>query len=98
MGHSEQGFAAFWRGNFTNCIRYFPTQAFNLSFKDSIKKFFQSITPRRSSASFLRSTWHLVVWQQRGVFALCTHWIMHELVSHLMLVRARRPSMDFGIA
>jgi solute carrier family 25 (adenine nucleotide translocator) protein 4/5/6/31 len=38
--HSEQGMAAFWRGNFTNCIRYFPTQAFNLSFKDSIKKLF----------------------------------------------------------
>merc|ERR1711862_487787 len=38
--YSEQGMAAFWRGNFTNCIRYFPTQAFNLSFKDSIKKLF----------------------------------------------------------
>merc|ERR1719235_3059297 len=38
--YSEQGLAAFWRGNFTNCIRYFPTQAFNLSFKDSIKKLF----------------------------------------------------------
>merc|ERR1711943_118813 len=38
--NSEQGFGAFWRGNFTNCIRYFPTQAFNLSFKDSIKKMF----------------------------------------------------------
>merc|ERR1712054_263336 len=37
---SEQGFGAFWRGNFTNCIRYFPTQAFNLSFKDTIKKMF----------------------------------------------------------
>merc|ERR1711988_416838 len=35
--HQEQGMAAFWRGNFTNCIRYFPTQAFNLAFKDSIK-------------------------------------------------------------
>merc|ERR1711957_269232 len=37
---SEQGFAAFWRGNFTNVIRYFPTQAFNFAFKDSIKKIF----------------------------------------------------------
>ena len=27
----EQGFAAFWRGNLVNCIRYFPTQALNLS-------------------------------------------------------------------
>jgi len=36
----EQGFSAFWRGNATNIIRYFPTQAFNLAFKDTIKKSF----------------------------------------------------------
>ena len=38
--YSEQGASAFWRVNFTNRIRYFPTQAFNLSFKDSIKIMF----------------------------------------------------------
>jgi len=37
---AEQGIAAFWRGNFTNCIRYFPTQAFNFMFKDKIKRMF----------------------------------------------------------
>jgi solute carrier family 25 (mitochondrial adenine nucleotide translocator), member 4/5/6/31 len=37
---SEQGIGAFWRGNFTNVIRYFPTQAFNFAFKDSIKAMF----------------------------------------------------------
>jgi len=37
---SEQGVAAFWRGNFTNVIRYFPTQAFNFAFKDTIKALF----------------------------------------------------------
>jgi solute carrier family 25 (adenine nucleotide translocator) protein 4/5/6/31 len=37
---AEQGIGAFWRGNATNCIRYFPTQAFNLAFKDSIKAAF----------------------------------------------------------
>lgn len=37
---SEQGVGAFWRGNATNIIRYFPTQAFNLAFKDNIKKTF----------------------------------------------------------
>ena len=37
---SEQGIAAFWRGNFTNVIRYFPTQAFNFAFKDTIKALF----------------------------------------------------------
>ena len=37
---SEQGIGAFWRGNFTNVIRYFPTQAFNFAFKDIIKNIF----------------------------------------------------------
>jgi len=50
--HSEQGMAAFWRGNFTNCIRYFPTQAFNLSFKDSIKKLFPKYNPKTQFAGF----------------------------------------------
>jgi solute carrier family 25 (adenine nucleotide translocator) protein 4/5/6/31 len=36
----EQGVKAFWRGNLTNIIRYFPTQAFNFAFKDGIKDMF----------------------------------------------------------
>jgi len=36
----EQGIKAFCRGNLTNIIRYFPTQAFNFAFKDSIKAMF----------------------------------------------------------
>jgi len=38
--HQEQGLKAFWRGNFTNVIRYFPTQAFNFAFKDTFKNLF----------------------------------------------------------
>jgi solute carrier family 25 (adenine nucleotide translocator) protein 4/5/6/31 len=41
--NSEQGFKAFWRGNFTNIMRYFPTQAFNFAFKDGIKNFTNGI-------------------------------------------------------
>jgi solute carrier family 25 (adenine nucleotide translocator) protein 4/5/6/31 len=33
----NEGVLAFWRSNFTNCIRYFPTQALNFSFKGQIK-------------------------------------------------------------
>jgi len=40
---AEQGVPAFWRGNLTNIIRYFPTQAFNLAFKDSIKAMFPKV-------------------------------------------------------
>jgi solute carrier family 25 (adenine nucleotide translocator) protein 4/5/6/31 len=31
---AEQGVGALWRGNVPNCIRFFPTQAFNFAFKD----------------------------------------------------------------
>merc|ERR1712085_152423 len=37
---SELGPSSLWRGNFANCIRYVPTAAFNLAFKDNIKKMF----------------------------------------------------------
>merc|ERR1712205_76454 len=49
---SEQGVGAFWRGNFTNCIRYFPTQAINLASKDSIKNAFPKYNPKTEFWSF----------------------------------------------
>jgi len=49
---AEQGFAAFWRGNFTNVIRYFPTQAFNFAFKDSIKKIFPRYDSKKEFGKF----------------------------------------------
>lgn len=49
---SEQGFKAFWAGNFTNCIRYFPTQAFNLAFKDTIKAVFPKYDPKKEFWQF----------------------------------------------
>merc|ERR1712046_109932 len=42
----EQGARRFWDGNFTNCIRYFPTQAFNFAFKDTIKAIFPKANPK----------------------------------------------------
>merc|ERR1712230_53675 len=49
---AEQGVGAFWRGNFTNCIRYFPTQAINLASKDSIKNAFPKYNPKTEFWSF----------------------------------------------
>lgn len=43
---AEQGVASFWRGNLANVIRYFPTQAFNFAFKDTIKNMFPKYNPR----------------------------------------------------
>lgn len=40
----NDGIAAFWRGNFTNCLRYFPTQAMNFAFKDKYQALF--VKPR----------------------------------------------------
>jgi solute carrier family 25 (mitochondrial adenine nucleotide translocator), member 4/5/6/31 len=49
---SEQGISAFWRGNLTNVIRYFPTQAFNFAFKDSIKKLFPKYDSKKEFGMF----------------------------------------------
>jgi len=37
---SEIGASSLWRGNVANCIRYVPTAACNLMFKDTIKRLF----------------------------------------------------------
>jgi len=37
---SELGVGSLWRGNVANCVRYVPTAACNLAFKDAIKKLF----------------------------------------------------------
>jgi solute carrier family 25 (adenine nucleotide translocator) protein 4/5/6/31 len=36
----DEGFVSLWRGNVANVLRYFPTQALNLAFKDKIKAMF----------------------------------------------------------
>ncbi|XP_036280274.1 ADP/ATP translocase 4 [Pipistrellus kuhlii] len=38
----EQGFFSYWRGNFVNVLRYFPTQALNFAFKDKYKQLFMT--------------------------------------------------------
>jgi solute carrier family 25 (adenine nucleotide translocator) protein 4/5/6/31 len=49
---AEQGVKAFWRGNMTNIIRYFPTQAFNFAFKDGIKAMFPAADKHTEFAKF----------------------------------------------
>jgi solute carrier family 25 (adenine nucleotide translocator) protein 4/5/6/31 len=38
----NEGIIPFWRGNLANVLRYFPTQALNFAFKDSIKAVFKT--------------------------------------------------------
>lgn len=37
----EEGIRAFWKGNATNILRYFPTQALNFTFNDYFKALFK---------------------------------------------------------
>merc|ERR1711941_247835 len=39
---ATEGIAPFWRGNLANVLRYFPTQALNFAFKDTIKGIFKT--------------------------------------------------------
>merc|ERR1711967_53482 len=50
--YAEQGLGAFWRGNGVNVIRYFPTQAFNFAFKDTIKAMFPKYSPKKDFWAF----------------------------------------------
>merc|ERR1711864_8663 len=49
MGQTE-GIYPFWRGNLANVLRYFPTQALNFAFKDSIKAIFNA--PKDASPGY----------------------------------------------
>ena len=44
-----EGVLPFWRGNLANVLRYFPTQALNFAFKDTVKAIFA--TPKTASRS-----------------------------------------------
>merc|ERR1712158_184145 len=44
---AAEGALSFWRGNLANVLRYFPTQALNFAFKDTIKSIFA--TPKDAS-------------------------------------------------
>jgi solute carrier family 25 (adenine nucleotide translocator) protein 4/5/6/31 len=49
---ADQGMKSFWRGNMTNIIRYFPTQAFNFAFKETFKRPFPKYNPKTDFGKF----------------------------------------------
>merc|ERR1712072_964808 len=49
---TELGPTSLWRGNVANCIRYVPTAAFNLAFKDNIKKLFPKYNKKTDFGKF----------------------------------------------
>lgn len=68
----EEGFLSFWRGNWVNVIRYFPTQALNFSFKNTFQRHFHQ-TPK----SKLETLFYNII---SGGFAGCmTNFFVHPL-------------------
>jgi len=49
---SELGATSLWRGNVANCVRYVPTAACNLMFKDTIKRLFPKYNPNTEFSQF----------------------------------------------
>merc|ERR1711990_228910 len=49
---TELGASSLWRGNVANCIRYVPTAACNLMFKDTIKRIFPKYDKNKNLGMF----------------------------------------------
>ena len=50
--YKEEGVAAYWKGNWANVIRYFPTTAFNFAFKDILNKYFNVYDSKKEPTKF----------------------------------------------
>jgi len=64
----SEGLLPFWRGNLANCLRYFPTQALNFAFKDTIKAMFKS-SPNESYT--MKFTKNIFSGGAAGAMSLC---------------------------
>lgn len=64
----QEGILPFWRGNLANCLRYFPTQALNFAFKDTIKSTFKSRPGESYSVKFTKN---IVSGGVAGALSLC---------------------------
>jgi len=52
---TELGAASLWRGNVANCVRYVPTAACNLAFKDTFKTMFPKYDKNKEFGMFFAS-------------------------------------------
>merc|ERR1712166_22873 len=95
---AEQGFPAFWRGNGANVMRYFPQQAFNLSFKDTLKRMFPKYDPKTQFWGFFGVNLASAGLGAALPSASATPSISPEHVSLPMSVVKKRPSTVSSIA
>lgn len=64
----NEGVLPFWRGNLANCIRYFPTQALNFAFKDTIKAMFN---PKKTDSYGVKFGKNIASGGAAGAMSLC---------------------------
>nr|ALS04567.1 ADP,ATP carrier protein 3 [Pseudodiaptomus poplesia] len=63
-----EGVYPFWRGNLANVLRYFPTQALNFAFKDTVKAAFK--TPK-DAPSYMKFATNIASGGVAGTLSLC---------------------------
>jgi solute carrier family 25 (adenine nucleotide translocator) protein 4/5/6/31 len=51
--YEEQGLRSFWRGNFINILRYFPTMAFKLTYVDTVRNNFPRYSKKREYVNYI---------------------------------------------
>jgi len=77
----NEGVAGFWKSNFTNCLRYFPTQALNFMFKKQVKQI-SVFKPNKADAKLLNVAKNIASGGLAGFGSLC-------FVYHLDYARTR---------
>lgn len=53
--YKEEGFLSYWRGNWANVVRYFPTTALNFGFKGFFNNFYPSYDADKRPVAFIMS-------------------------------------------
>jgi solute carrier family 25 (adenine nucleotide translocator) protein 4/5/6/31 len=77
----NEGIAGFWKSNFTNCLRYFPTQALNFTFKKQVKSI-AFLKPNKTEPKLLNMSKNIAAGGIAGFGSLC-------FVYHLDYARTR---------
>merc|ERR1712032_1360628 len=77
----NEGVGGFWKSNFTNCIRYFPTQALNMMFKKQVKSI-SALKPNKTEHKGISVAKNVFAGGVAGFGSLC-------FVYHLDYARTR---------
>ena len=68
--YKTEGLMSFWRGNWANCVRYFPTQALTFSFKGKLNNL-KSLTVQKTDSTFKKLQKNILSGGLAGSGSLC---------------------------